>query len=168
MKRISFPAVVFITIVFLSSACNNPDKSATVTGNKESKSGFDITTARKVIEESNQATMDLLKKGDSVGLANLYCTDAKLMPPNEPATVGKANIQTMFGGFIRGGGAGFSLKTTDIWGSDALIGEEGIWTFADNSGKELDHGKYIVLWKMEDGKWKLFRDCWNSDNPCPK
>ena len=34
----------------------------------------------------------------------------------------------------------------------------------DKSGKEIDKGKYIVLWKMEDGKWKLHRDIFNSDN----
>lgn len=35
----------------------------------------------------------------------------------------------------------------------------------DKDGKQLDKGKYIVLWKKEEGKWKLFRDCYNSDLP---
>jgi ketosteroid isomerase-like protein len=38
----------------------------------------------------------------------------------------------------------------------------------DKDGKQIDKGKYIVLWKKEDGKWKLFRDCYNSDLPAVK
>jgi ketosteroid isomerase-like protein len=36
----------------------------------------------------------------------------------------------------------------------------------DKDGKEIDRGKALELWKMEDGKWKLFRDIFNSDLPC--
>ncbi len=40
-----------------------------------------------------------------------------------------------------------------------------MFTFSDKDEKELEKGKYIVLWKKEEGKWKLFRDCYNSDMP---
>ena len=46
-----------------------------------------------------------------------------------------------------------------------MLAEEGIFTFADKGGTALDKGKYIVLWKKEDGKWKLFGDCYNFDLP---
>jgi ketosteroid isomerase-like protein len=32
-------------------------------------------------------------------------------------------------------------------------------------GTIADKGKYIVVWKKEDGKWKLHRDLSNSDLP---
>ena len=28
--------------------------------------------------------------------------------------------------------------------------------------KTVDKGNYIVVWKKDDGKWKIFRDIWNS------
>lgn len=46
-----------------------------------------------------------------------------------------------------------------------MLAEEGEFTFMDKNDKFLDKGKYIVLWKKEDGEWKLFRDCYNSDMP---
>ena len=46
-----------------------------------------------------------------------------------------------------------------------MLAEEGLFTFADKGGTPLDKGKYIVLWKKVGGKWKLFRDCYNSDLP---
>ena len=46
-----------------------------------------------------------------------------------------------------------------------MVSEVGSYSMTDKSGKEIDKGKYIVLWKMEDGKWKLHRDIFNSDMP---
>jgi ketosteroid isomerase-like protein len=60
-----------------------------------------------------------------------------------------------------------TLNTTDLWGYDDLLTEVGTYTLTSKDGKEVDKGKYIDLWKMEDGKWKLHRDIFNSDLPCP-
>jgi ketosteroid isomerase-like protein len=32
---------------------------------------------------------------------------------------------------------------------------------ADN--KSLDKGKYVAVWKKENGTWKMYRDIWNSN-----
>jgi len=42
------------------------------------------------------------------------------------------------------------------------------YTFTDKDGKVVDKGKSLEVFKMEDGVWKLHRDCYNSDLPCPK
>ena len=35
-----------------------------------------------------------------------------------------------------------------------------------NTGS-VDNGKFIAIWKQEDGKWKLFREIWNTNNAPP-
>jgi ketosteroid isomerase-like protein len=35
-------------------------------------------------------------------------------------------------------------------------------------GKVVDRGKYIVIWKREQGQWKLHRDIWNTSMPPAK
>jgi len=135
---------------------------------KTNEQSFDLNAAKKTVDDGNQSLMDFLKKGDSTGFAALYCTDAKIMGPGGPAVVGRDAIKSMIGSMVQMGLTNMTLKTTDVWGSEALVGEEGTYTFASSDGKEVDHGKYIVLWKMEDGKWKLFRDIWNTDvTPTP-
>ena len=42
---------------------------------------------------------------------------------------------------------------------------EDAWTMTGKDGKVVDEGKSIEVYKMEDGKWKLLRDCWNSNMP---
>jgi ketosteroid isomerase-like protein len=73
----------------------------------------------------------------------------------------------MAGEFARMGIKKFSLESTDVYGNPDLVVEEGKFTVGDGSGKTVDEGKYIVLWKQENGKWKLWRDMWNSNNPPP-
>ena len=61
-----------------------------------------------------------------------------------------------------------NLSTTEVWGMNDLAVEEGTYSLNSKDGAEIDKGKYLVLWKMEGGKWKLFRDCFNSDMPLPE
>lgn len=107
----------------------------------------------------------LAAKGDSTGIAALYTSDAKVMGPNGPAVQGVAGITAGFGAMLRSGIGKAELKTVDLWGNEELLSEEGTYALSSKDGKEIDKGKYIVLWKKEGGNWKLFRDIFNSDMP---
>ncbi len=151
--------VMILILLFCTTSCNTPKI--------ESKTSFDLANAKKEIEESGRNFMTLLAKGDSVGLANCYTTDAKFMGSNSPAASGRKNIQSVLASIINSGATKFDLKLIEVWGTEELIAEEGEFTLATKEGTQFDKGKYIVLWKKEDGKWKLFRDCFNSDLPIP-
>jgi hypothetical protein len=38
----------------------------------------------------------------------------------------------------------------------------------DGSGKVLDRGKYVVIWKRDGAAWRIHRDIWNSSMPAPR
>ena len=162
MKQLLTTCVVFFISSLLFVACS--DKTASST-NEEHKSTFDLAAARKSIDSVNAQFGALVAKGDSAGIADLYHSDAKLMGPNMPAVSGKAGISSAFGGMLSSGIGGATLTSSEVYGNEDLVSEVGTYSVTDKSGKELEKGKYIVLWKMEDGKWKLFRDCFNSDVP---
>ena len=153
------PTAMILILLFCATSCNTPKI--------ESKTSFDLANAKNEIEEAGRNFMGLLAKGDSVGLANCYTTDAKFMGSNSPAASGRKNIQPVLASIINSGATKFDLKLTEVWGTEELIAEEGEFTLGTKEGTQLDKGKYIVLWKKEDGKWKLFRDCFNSDLPIP-
>lgn len=129
---------------------------------------FDLSNAKTEIEAMNKKFMDAVGKGDSVAVAGYYTADAKFMGPNAPAVVGRANIQSDIGGLIKAGLTKLVLTTSEVWGNENFVGEEGVMTLSTADGKLVDQGKYIVLWKKEDGSWKLHRDIYNSDLPLPK
>ena len=133
---------------------------------KEEPAAFDKVAAMKAIEKENQIFTEAFNKGDSVNAVNGYATDAKFMPPNQKAVSGRKDIQSAIAGFIKAGASGLSIKPVEVWGDETMLTVEEEWTMTDKTGKEIDRGKSLELWKMEDGKWKLFRDIFNSDLPC--
>ena len=56
-----------------------------------------------------------------------------------------------------------ALKTSEIFGHGPTATEVGQYELRDQAGKVLDHGKYIVVWRNEGGKWKLLRDMFSTN-----
>lgn len=150
MKKLLFSVLIASSLF----AC----KSAT-------EPAFDMENAKKEIAAANVALAELIAKGDSVGTAEAYTKEGKFMGSNMPSVVGKANLTTFWAGFINAVGGTITLTTLDIWGNAEYITEEGLFEIKAKDGTSIDKGKYIVVWKKEDGKWKLHRDMSNSDLP---
>jgi ketosteroid isomerase-like protein len=166
MKQLLTVLVIFsITSLFI--ACNsNTAESGTNTVTEKEMKPFDLAAAKTAIDASNAEFGNLVSKVDSVGLAALYTSDGKFMAPNMPAFSGKANIQSAFSGmFAETGPIDLKLTSNEVSGNEEMVSEVGSYSMTDKKGKEIDKGKYIVLWKMEDGKWKIHRDVFNSDMP---
>jgi len=142
-------------MLFAIAGCLSPQK----------ETAFDLDNAKKEIDEANRDFVNLFNRGDSISLANMFTVDGKSMEPNEPAFIGRNQIQTHYSLVMKAGANKLGLLTTGLWGDENMLAEEGEFTFMDKDDKLLDKGKYIVLWKKEDGMWKLFRDCYNSDIP---
>ena len=167
MKQLLTVLVIFsITSLLIACSSNTAEESGTNTATEERAKSFDLAAVRKVIDSTNAVFGSMVSKGDSVGLAALYTSDAKVMGANMPTASGRNSIQSTFAGmFAAIGTPGFKLTANEVYGNEDMVSEVGSYTMTDKGGKEIDKGKYIVLWKMEDGKWKLFRDCFNSDLP---
>ena len=80
---------------------------------QNSKNTFDLTAARKGIDEGNKAIMEFIMKSDSVGVSNMYTADAKIMAPGGPA-VPKEQIRSFIHTLSVMGIKDFRLKTVDI------------------------------------------------------
>jgi uncharacterized protein (TIGR02246 family) len=168
MKQLLTVLVIFsITSLFIACSSNTAEESSSnTTTEKEIMTSFDLTAVKKVIDSTNAVFGSMFSKGDSAGLASLYTSDAKFMTPNMPTAIGRNGVQSAFAGFFAAlGTPNITLTANEVWGTEELITEVGSYTMTDKTGKEIDKGKYIDLWKMEDGKWKLHRDIFNSDMP---
>lgn len=159
-SKLSSVLITILVVLFVMVSCNSPKK--------ENTEMFDMTSAKKAIEEQNAVFIAAMNKGDSVTVANNYTMDAKFMQPNAKAAEGRENIQHVIAGYMKSGMPTFDIKMVDIWGNKDLLTVEEQWTFTDKEGKVVDQGKALELWKMEDGKWKIHRDCYNSNMPMPK
>ena len=160
MKKLT---ILLSAATILLAACN--DDKATVSTTTSDAAKFDLAAVKSGINESNTAYSNAIMKGDSAALVACYASDAKTFPPNMPVMGDAKSVAAMCGGFAKMGIKKFSLESTDVYGDASLVAEEGKWAVSDSTGKALDNGKYILLWKEENGKWKIYRDIWNSSMP---
>ena len=152
-------------LAIVCAGCEQSEKAAEATG--PAAETFDLAAAKESIAANNVSFGKALAAGDSVGLAALYTSDGILMPANMPNFVGTAAITSFFNEGIRGGLKNIKLESTEVYGNSEMLEEVGVYTFTDDNGVTFDKGKYIILWKKDGDKWKIFRDIFNSDNPPP-
>jgi len=150
-----------LTLFFVS--CNNSEKAAET--NAAGSESFNLAAAKDSIDAVNAVFAKAMNSGDSAGVVALYTSDAQIMAANMPTFAGTAAVSSFVGEGIRGGINNFKLEAKEVYGNDEMLTEVGVYTL--KFGDQADTGKYIVIWKKEGGKWKLFRDIFNSDNPAP-
>jgi len=162
-KSTKILTLIAVTLLFVSfiTSCNKKTEETTEI---VAESTFNLTIAKAEIEAVSKEFMAYFAAGDSIGLANLYTQDAKFMNTGAPAITGRKNIQSALSGIMKSGISRVVLITVEVWGTEDLITEEGeISLFVEED--EVYQGKYMVLWKKDDGKWKYFRDIFNSNLP---
>lgn len=161
----SFYIPVLAAIMTFSAACNNASNDSKTAGTAEKQETvFDLAAAKTAIEAENTKFMEAFKKGDSAAVASNYAQDALVMPPNaEP--VAKSGNAALWGSFIRMGVKDVKLVTDDIAGNAEIIAETGRYEIYAAENKLLDKGKYVVVWKPENGAWKMYRDIFNTNMP---
>ena len=127
---------------------------------------FDADGARTEIEAANQRfeTYIAAQQWDSV--QTLYTADAMMLPQGAPLAEGNA-IRDGFMQMGRAGIRGIQLETMDVETADETAYEVGRYTLEGPNGMTVDQGKYMVVWKYEDGEWRIHRDMFNSDTPAP-
>lgn len=117
------------------------------------------------ITAANAELMEAFARGDSGGMAELYTADGQILPPNAEALTGPAAIGQFWAMVMTMGLKTVKLTTAEVTGAGDLAVEVGVYELGDGDGNTVDRGKYLVVWKQQDGSWRLHRDIWNSSQP---
>lgn len=113
--------------------------------------------------------LELIRKRDAAGIAQLYTEDGALMPPGAPAAEGRQAIEEAWRGMMETPGFELTFEPTEIIVSSAgdMALDRGTYRFTSSGsdGPVTDTGKYVVVWRNVDGSWKAAADIFNSDGP---
>jgi ketosteroid isomerase-like protein len=154
MKKINLRTSIFLAIVVVLIFVTSCNQKASE-NNLETKQ-TDLSTLEKEIELRLREYERHLRNGDSIALGEMYTMDAEVIP----STAGRENIVKVFGNMIRDSITGSSFKTTKLWGNDQLLVEDGTGFWSHANGKVVGRGRYLLVWKKDDGQWKILRDTW--------
>ena len=156
---LKFLGILAMGTMLLSSCTNEAAKTEAA--------GFSLDSAKAAIAVSNKVYGACFATGDSTTFVNCYTSDACIYVTNMPKMCGKEAINTFFNGAHKMGITNLILTTEEVMGGKDAVVEVGKYELFVGDKVSAEKGKYILVWKEENGKWKMHRDIWNSDTPPP-
>jgi ketosteroid isomerase-like protein len=159
------PFFILLFTLILTSSCSGPAVDTSAKAVTSSDTSFDIAAVRKIIDEKNAAFGKAFGNGDSATMVNNYTKDAKIFAPNSPVVAGKDSMAVLISEYLKYGIKEFKDEATTLYGNENNVIEEGKYFMGDGKGNTIDKGKYICVWRKEDGVWKLYADIFNTSIP---
>lgn len=119
----------------------------------------------KRISENIVTFSNYYTSGKYKDLANMYCIDAIILPPGAAIIKGREAIRQRW---ILPEGVSVpyhkispsEISVKENWAYD--IGYYEGTSIKKNGDKVNFKGKYLIVWKKEDGDWKIYADAWNG------
>ena len=130
------------------------------------------TTAEDMnaIKAASEQFVDAFNRGDAAALAALFTEEGYLLPPNSPMIVGSAAIQAHFQAVLDAGVGDLQATTIELHVSGDMGHDVGKYTLTiqPEEGEAIsDNGKFVTVWKRQNGTWKIDVDIFNSSLPLP-
>ena len=154
MKK-SRSTISLILTSILVLYCNSIVISQTAKSDS-SLSAEEIAELRPIIESRDALYAKYLLEGDSVSIASLYAKDGMMECSSGEEIISKAGQWIRSG--IKNDSRHFSFKTVTLNADGDLLIETGTAEARSDAGDLKYSFRYLVVWKEEDGVWKLYRD----------
>ena len=128
----------------------------TIFGQSSEQEKIDLIKARATVDSLDKKFSKHFFEGDSLALYNMYAKGAYF------GTSKGKDILSSWGGQIR-----YSIEndmrhllftTTSLTTDNEFLFELGKYEMKDSKGNLKGDGKYLLVWKQEDGQWKIYRD----------
>jgi ketosteroid isomerase-like protein len=167
MKRLFFLLTTAAALVCYRSQAQDPGMELQAMRNGDS--GILLSAAgeelRSAVFQSNRLYGQAFVKGDSLLFISRYDLNAWIMPPNSPSIMGPDAASSFFAiAYHQMNIRNVLLSTKELYDQGSYATEIGSFELRDVANRVLNRGKYVVVWKRTDGRWKMYRDCFNSDS----
>lgn len=120
---------------------------------------------QRVVDTEIRAAVDrfmtIFQRGDAKEIVAAYSQDPVVAAPFGDVVRGRAELLVFWQGLLSGPGMVLhSYEVIDVQPlGDGFAAETT--RFVATIGGQRTEGKYLVVWKREDGQWKLLLDAFN-------
>ena len=164
MRRRPTAATTFVALLLVWS-CRSQDGSGHPDRSRQEPAAFDLSAARAIIEGQNARFTKAHVAGDVATIDAMFTRDAKSFPPGAEPAIGPAALHTLTVEYLKAGIKSFSEQTTDLYGNGELLVDQGEYIVTYGPENTVERGKYLNVWKQEDGEWKIHANMWNASPP---
>ncbi len=119
------------------------------------------------IQAVSREYMESYARGDAADVARQYTHSGQLLPAHSGIVSGREAIQAYWQGTMDLGIRSISLESTEAEYLGETSFDVGRYTLFGGKGQVLDSGKYLLIWKIEDGHWHLHRYIWTTSMRAP-
>lgn len=161
MKIIFITCLVTIIHGMMISGC--------VTSSSEGENtplpGFNVEEAKAEIrEKTNRFTAAHISK-DTAFLNDIFTAGATIYPPNAEAVTGLTAIAQLNWDWVNYGIYEFDEVSGKMYGNGEYMIDEGTYFLRYGEENITDRGKYINIWKKDNGEWRIISNIWNTSLP---
>jgi uncharacterized protein (TIGR02246 family) len=133
----------------------------------------DTSAAVTAIRKNDADFFAAVNARDAKAAAMLYAPDATSMPANSPPLVGRDAIEKFNQEFLKlpkltMAGESETIRFSDD-GTMAYDAGKYSVSFADAKGHTVrDEGKFLNVFRISNGEWKVVIDAFSSNHPAPR
>lgn len=152
-----------IVFGFLQGACHS---DASVAGTEITADALvNQDSMQKMISEKTKQFTEAHITRDTAFLNNIFSADAHAYPPGADIVKGREAIAAINEEWVNYGISEFTETTIRFYGDENFLIDEGVYALRYGEDNILDQGKYINIWKQENGEWKICSNIWNAGAP---
>lgn len=129
---------------------------STVFGQSPEQKKIDLIEARAIVDSLDKKFSKHFFEGDSLALYNMYAKGAYFGTSKGKDILSSWGRQIRY--CIENDMPHLLFTTTSLTTDNEFLFELGKYEMKDSKGKLKGEGKYLLVWKQEDGQWKIYRD----------
>ena len=150
-----------VVACLLGGACGGPAPASSPIGRQP----FDLDATRQVIAEQNKRFTKAHLTGDVATIDAMFAPDARSYPPGADAVSGYAAMHDFTVEYLKAGLTEFREETTDFYGNAEYVVDAGTYVVTYGPDHVTERGKYLNVWQLVNGSWKIKANMWNTNPP---
>lgn len=163
MNRLyTFFPVFAAVILFIGCGTNNSNENISDSSLTDT---LNLVELKSVIKKHTEKFTQSHITGDTAFLNRIFAHEARVYPPNSDVVMGYDAIQSVNLEWVNYGIKEFREESAYFYGNKDLLIDEGTYYLLYGEENTIDKGKYINIWKMEKGEWKILSNIWNTSMP---
>jgi ketosteroid isomerase-like protein len=147
MDKINCAVLIVLVSVIFSANCFSQGPEAKAPS---------LQRARIIVDSLDTQFSQYYYRGDLLALYAMYTKDAILGSSRGEAIL--RQLGSMIRSSIKDNARQIKFTTTSLSVDGEFIIEVGVGESKDDNGASKGKFKYLVVWKQENGIWKLYRD----------
>ena len=124
---------------------------------------FNLDSIESIIREKTDSFTEAHIIRDTSYLNQSFSKDARVYPPGLQVVKGAKAISKLNAEWVSYDIHEFKEISNRFYGNHQYVIDEGLYSMKYGTDSINDSGKYVNIWRYENGVWKIHSNIWNGN-----